>query len=539
MKLNNLLENKSHDNVPVIVNQLVKSLNIPVTASSVIESLEQHPNFPSLLSISDSLSKWKIEHIALKVKPEMLEDIPTPFIAHTRKGKGNFVLVNSVNGKIGYSDENGLTKYKAKEEFLKEWDNIVLLAKRNDNSGEQLFKVKRRKEILKNIRIPFILIASVGFVIFSIIFSSYVSLPYISLLLIKLTGCTISSLLLWFELDKSNPNLKQICTLGGKTNCTAVLDSKSSRLFNFISWSEVGFFYFVGSFLFLLIGADNISSSIVLTSWLNVLALPYTFFSIFYQWRIVKQWCPLCLAVQGLLLLEFVAGYFGYWSYYYYVPDLSAGILLLFVLAFLIPVFFWIISKPLYLESENARRFRNDLGKMKYNREILDTLLQTQKAITTSTAGLGITLGNPDAKNTIIKVCNPFCGPCAKAHPVINELLEHNPDVKVQIIFSGIKDDAVNKINMVVKHLMAVYEKNDPAYMKHALDDWYIRGKGKQEAFAELYPLNDAFDNKLEAKLNAMKMWCNETGIKFTPTYFVNGYQLPEVYKVEDLKQIL
>lgn len=539
MKLNNLLENKSYDNVSVTVNQLVKSLKIPVTASSVIETLEQHPNYPSLLSISDSLSKWKVEHIALKVKTEMLEDIPTPFIAHTKKDKGNFVLVNSVNGKIGYSDENGLTKYKAKEEFLKEWDNIVLLAKRNENSGEQLFKVKRRKEILNNIKIPFILIACVGFVIFSIIFSSYVSLPYISLLLIKLTGCIISSLLLWFELDKSNPNLKQICTLGGKTNCTAVLDSKSSRLFNFISWSEVGFFYFAGSFLFLLMGVGNISSSIVLTSWLNVLALPYTFFSIFYQWKVVKQWCPLCLAVQGLLLLEFVASYFGYWSYYYYVPDLPADILLLFVLAFLIPVFFWIISKPLYLESENARRFRNDLGKMKYNREILDALLQTQKAITASTAGLGITLGNPDAKNTIIKICNPFCGPCAKAHPVISELLEHNPDVKVQIIFSGIKDDGVDKINMVVKHLMAVYEKNDPANMKQALDDWYIRGKGKQEAFAALYPLDDAFDMKLETKLNAMKMWCNETGIKFTPTYFVNGYQLPEVYKVEDLKQIL
>ncbi|HEY2722735.1 MAG TPA: hypothetical protein VGI82_13465 [Chitinophagaceae bacterium] len=38
-------------------------------------------------------------------------------------------------------------------------------------------------------------------------------------------------------------------------------------------------------------------------SWLNIFALPYTLFSVYYQWKVAKQWCILCLAVQGLLLL--------------------------------------------------------------------------------------------------------------------------------------------------------------------------------------------------------------------------------------------
>ncbi len=28
-----------------------------------------------------------------------------------------------------------------------------------------------------------------------------------------------------------------------------------------------------------------------------------------------------------------------------------------------------------------------------------------------------------------------------------------------------------------------------------------------------------------------MNKWCIDTGIAFTPTFFVNGYQLPDIYK--------
>jgi protein-disulfide isomerase len=40
-------------------------------------------------------------------------------------------------------------------------------------------------------------------------------------------------------------------------------------------------------------------------------------------------------------------------------------------------------------------------------------------------------------------------------------------------------------------------------------------------------------------KVNDMKEWCNKTEISFTPTFFVNGHQLPEIYNVSDLKYFL
>src|SRR5579875_2929482 len=83
MRLERLLEKKARSNASSITIELLKRLQVPVTASSVIDSLEEHPDYPSLYSISDSLQKWKVDNLALKVKAEALEELPTPFIAHS------------------------------------------------------------------------------------------------------------------------------------------------------------------------------------------------------------------------------------------------------------------------------------------------------------------------------------------------------------------------------------------------------------------------------------------------------------------------
>ncbi len=164
--------------------------------------------------------------------------------------------------------------------------------------------------------------------------------------------------------------------------------------------------------------------------------------------------------VQGLLIGEAVIFYFGYWdniSYQY----INFSTILPALISFTLPIFFWLFTKPFLLKAQNADRYKKELARLKYNPEIFNALLSKQKKLTISTDGLGITIGNPAATNTIIKVCNPYCGPCAKAHGAIDEILEENEDVKVQIIFTtsnGEQDPAA----LPVKHLMALYEKGKP-----------------------------------------------------------------------------
>ncbi len=40
-------------------------------------------------------------------------------------------------------------------------------------------------------------------------------------------------------------------------------------------------------------------------------------------------------------------------------------------------------------------------------------------------------------------------------------------------------------------------------------------------------------------KIEVMNEWCKEVDIQFTPSIFINGYQLPDVYAIGDLKYFL
>ena len=61
------------------------------------------------------------------------------------------------------------------------------------------------------------------------------------------------------------------------------------------------------------------------------------------------------------------------------------------------------------------------------------------------------------------------------------------------------------------------------------VNDWLL---------TEKYILNGEIE-KQGKKLKAMKGWCDEVKIDFTPTIFINGYQLPGAYSIEDLQYFL
>jgi protein-disulfide isomerase len=309
---------------------------------------------------------------------------------------------------------------------------------------------------------------------------------------------------------------------------------KASRIFRWLSWSEVGFFYFAGGFITLLF-SGNINEAISIIAWLNIMALPYVIFSIYYQGAIAKEWCLFCLSVQVLLIL----GGINVFKFHLFTSVFALSYLTIFKSAILyfLPVTLWYSLKPIVLKLQASKQIKRELIRIKFSTEIFQTLLKNQKLITSSTDGLGIDIGDPLAKNTIIKVCNPYCGPCAKMHPEIEKLLEENNNIKAKIIFTVRSDETDNRIKPV-KHLLAIAKKGNEQLTKQALDDWYLAEKKDYEVFAKKYPMNGELSEQLD-KIKAMEKWCNETDIQFTPTIFINGYQLPDTYNIESLNYLL
>ena len=57
-----------------------------------------------------------------------------------------------------------------------------------------------------------------------------------------------------------------------------------------------------------------------------------------------------------------------------------------------------------------------------------------EQEIDTTSFENDLQLGNPDARLQIMVACNPYCGPCAKTHKILHELVEKN-DIGLTIRF--------------------------------------------------------------------------------------------------------
>ena len=522
----------------------LKLLEIKVNNTTVDETLQSHPDWPSLLCISDSLHKWHIPNAAGRLDKNDIEQLHVPFIAYTHNWDYPLAIVTDVaDGFVSYT--SGKTnsrkdeKTVSKEDFLKLWDGVYLIAETNNESGEKDYAINKKGLVIKN-SIPVALFTALV-CFFTLSLSKGVEATSINAVAVYLhlglllAGVIVSSLLLWYETDKNNPALKKVCTGIAKGNCDAILSSKQSKLFSWLSWSEVGFFYFTGSLLSLVFAGSSLPQTITLLSWLSLLVLPYTIFSVYYQWRVAKQWCILCLAVQLILVMGAAH------TLVFYPLQIPTGLpftfYTLFALLFILPAITWYVVKPKLLSLQKAKTEKREYLRLKFNTEIFDTLLKKQKQITHPADGLGILLGNPAAEYELIKVCNPYCGPCSRAHPEIEKLLEQNKNVKARIIFTATNDEK-DQAAIPVKHLLAIASGNNEATTKQALDDWYLAEKKDYDAFAAKYPMNGELKQQNE-KINAMGEWCKKIDIHFTPTIFVKGYQLPDAYSVGDLKYFL
>lgn len=509
---------------------LIKKLGIPVSRFSVENDLTNHPEYPSMLAMSDCLTSWKIPHEAYRIDLQNFkeEELSYPFIAHTRDEGGRFILVEEFqNDRVKYIDEEGADQTFTRTEFMKKWDGIMLYAQKSQESGERNYRQAMVKGWLNELRLPFFVLIVLAGILMAVNFTS-LQLPYLLLLAIKTAGISVSMLLLMHSINVNNPFIQNLCSLGKKNDCNAILKSEAAKITSWLSWSEVGMFYFAGSFFSLLI----IPASVSLLLWLSLACLPYTFYSIGYQFK-QKNWCILCCSVQALLWLEGLVFLFGYPLQ---TPQLSLFALSSIALCFLFPIAFWIILKPLLLRSEQSEPLKQQLKKFKYNSDLFNQLLTNQPRYAVSDDLMPISLGNQEAETVITMVSNPFCGPCATTHRLLEEWLEERDDIQLKVVFTTANQDDDGRTK-VARHVTALSLLKDETMVKRALNDWYSQSTKNYETWAAQYPVS--FNGEMNAVTERQKAWCEMTEIQFTPTILINGYKLVDPYQLEDIKYLL
>src|SRR5882757_7361517 len=152
--LSSLLFNAVESNCVTTVNQLIDVLKIKVSKTTSREILEEHPNYPSLLSISDALNSWKVSNLSITTIPGKLKDFPTPFIVQiSPERKKYFAVVKELKDDYVILSDIGNKKWNKMplQGFIDIWTGVMMLVEVEERAGEKGFKVARKKDFTNKI----------------------------------------------------------------------------------------------------------------------------------------------------------------------------------------------------------------------------------------------------------------------------------------------------------------------------------------------------------------------------------------------------
>jgi len=515
--------------------KILELLKIRFTKNYLKEEILSHPQFPSLLTISDVMEKYLVSTLPLKIGKDKLDQIPMPCIVQVRVQEKEYfqTLSHITEDSLAGYDETGKAFNVSREDFLNSWTGVVLAVEKSEHAAEPGIEARLQKEKIQTFLMAglvlFTLIA-IGFGWPEQIGTGY-GLSAAGFLLLKLSGLGVSGLILWREIDKDNPLVQKLCSGGGTADCNTVLDSKAFKFADgAISPGSLAFAYFLAGSLLLL---TQLSSPVLLSTlaWLSLATLPVVVISFYFQAFKIKNWCRLFLILISVLLLEMALA----WAQQIYLYPIDLPAVAAFAFLFIATLLVWIYLKPILDAKDKRYTYQRNLKKLKSDPVIFDILLSRSKKINNPTRDLGILLKNESSRFQVIKVCNPYCGPCSEAHPELERLVEEGI-IDLQIIFfpNNSTDDLHVK---TISHLLAIYSKGDPKVTQEALDIWYTAEKKDYAVFAGRYPMNGEL-NQQQEKLLAMKTWCEKEKITHTPTIFINGNQLPKEYRIADIKKI-
>ena len=502
--------------------------SMPVAESHLRLRLESHPDYPSLIAVQDTLEELGINSYACQGTKEELKKENKPFLAHLNIGGGDVLYFKDV----------AEAEQKVKE-FDKYWSGNVMFAEQaNKNANAENDKIYKKEKL--NIAFG----RAALFLFFGTILALAIasgSLPVVVLTISSSIGLYFGWLIAQKEFGISNSVSDKICSMAKHSRCESVLFSKGAKLFNWLTWGDVGIIYFSSSLLFLTILLAGVGrwslagGGLQFYYLLSLGGLLFPLYSLYYQWRVVKQWCMLCigvliaLAINGAIGLSQTIGvskplseWRGVWG-----EVLLSAIIAFFTLAT------WQLIKTVYQKSLAALTNEIKATRLKRNPEIFNALLSKQEMnpINLPEPDEAIRFGNPAGAYQLVIACNPYCGPCAKAHQAIEELYEKHPDqLSVSVRFALHSNDDNDRGVVTVKEIMKV-AKTKPL---ESVKDWYALMN--LEKFNAVHRTNG---EEVAVAVATHIEWNKKANIQGTPTFFINGRKLPELYSWIDYSEIL
>ena len=87
------MASSTQKNLLYTLKNYLEMLQVKVTYNTLQKTLRRHPDYPSLLAVSDVLKSWNIENMALNIPKEQFHKLPRPFLTFLNINQGIFAVV--------------------------------------------------------------------------------------------------------------------------------------------------------------------------------------------------------------------------------------------------------------------------------------------------------------------------------------------------------------------------------------------------------------------------------------------------------------
>lgn len=510
-----------------LVKKYVNNNNYFPDSEEFDEYYNSHPDYPSLYAVTDTLSFFKIENLVAKVSPEHLDDLPEHFISIIETEEGDqFVYIKAKDKSVHYLDENFRSVSLTKKEFLTRWKEIILVIDENENPAGH-------KEIHRNLfQWNIVFFIAFGLVFFLNITAGFYWPPLL-FSFFSLSGLYLSILIVRENFGITSKITSKFCgvTQTDKGSCHAVLSSNEAVLYKNFTLSDVCFVFFTAISLLTVYPALPFFFLVI-----GIISLPVVVYSIWLQKYRVKEWCPFCLAIGGILLSLFILSvYFLSFKPVVFIAKST----LLFIITLMLTASVWMYIKSLLSGYFKLKNSDIQNKKFKRNPKMFNALLNLTKKICYEDLQTlkKIQIGNSEAKIGLDLFLSPSCGYCHKAFEEAYHLYLKFPEqLKLSICFNINAENKNNPYLLVAKTIIQEYISHGDKPALEILIDWHIN-KITLEDFIKKYKID--ISEQADAVIISHFNWCKNNDLNYSPIQIFLQKLMPSEYTIEDLKYFI
>lgn len=500
----------------------LKKEEILLDKSEFLFQIQSHPEYPSLLAISDTLTFFNINNIAIRVAFEEIDNIPSQFVSLLSKNPHSSELYFiEKKGNTFFCTKDKKTFEISKTELESKWGGIVFLAEKDEIGN--LIDVKKNNFI--------VIWTSISLVLFiAILFLFGGDVETNMFFIFPVFGILFSIAALKDLFGAKSELISNFCNITASTSCDTVVNSDKWKIFKYLNFSDLSMVFFASQFFGLLtfILSNDSTSFFFIQKIIMLLSFPVILLSLYYQKIIEKKWCPICLGIISIIILEMI----------YLFLFLKGGFmisyqsLIVYVFVSSVIFLFWVVLKKNLILQKDLKEFQSTGNRFMRNYEIFKSVLLSNDKI--ELAFSPVILGNKESNIEITIITSPFCGYCKDAHDILEKILiATKRKIKVKILINANIDSLDVEKKIFFRRLMSIYIEKGESLFLEALHSWFTNKNLKEwiEKYTSIFD-----EDKIDSIYRFQNQWCATNKSHLTPDIFINGYRYPKTYKREDLE---